>query len=293
MRENWGERVLGHGVVLVPYRRWHVARYHEWMQSAELLEATASEPLTLEEEYDMQKKWRDDADKCTFIVLDAGRSNKPIDVAAGAMDMANEEEQGGADVAVEAAGASVAAISLDLQEPGVAPPASSEDALPAPSAPPASSKDALPAPPAPSASSKDAQPAPPTSPKDVAALDSLCVDRMIGDVNLFFHEFGSRECAEIEVMIAELSGRRRGLAVEALQLLMAYARTKLGTRSFVAKIGAKNAASLALFEHKLGFKRTAFVEAFDEHTLTFQEAETIPAALLQILPDTHAEIALQ
>lgn len=33
----------------------------------ELLETTASEPLTLDEEYQMQVKWRQDADKLTFI----------------------------------------------------------------------------------------------------------------------------------------------------------------------------------------------------------------------------------
>lgn len=39
------------------------------MQSEELLAQTASEPLSLEEEYDMQRKWREDDDKCTFILL--------------------------------------------------------------------------------------------------------------------------------------------------------------------------------------------------------------------------------
>ncbi|OAP54904.1 hypothetical protein AYL99_10604 [Fonsecaea erecta] len=34
----------------------------------EIQEATASEPLTLEEEYAMQRSWRDDGDKLTFIV---------------------------------------------------------------------------------------------------------------------------------------------------------------------------------------------------------------------------------
>ena len=69
MLENWTTSIRGSRVVLVPYRRDHVAKYHEWMQSAELQELTGSEPLSLEEEFRMQESWRTDQDKCTFIVL--------------------------------------------------------------------------------------------------------------------------------------------------------------------------------------------------------------------------------
>lgn len=44
-------------------------RYHEWMKNEELLELTASEPLTLEEEYEMQRSWYEDNDSKYFTHL--------------------------------------------------------------------------------------------------------------------------------------------------------------------------------------------------------------------------------
>ncbi|CAD6499863.1 BgTH12-03969 [Blumeria graminis f. sp. triticale] len=65
---NQSIAVLCSNIVLVPYERKHVAVYHEWMKSEEIRQSTASERLTLAEEYDMQKNWRTDADKLTFII---------------------------------------------------------------------------------------------------------------------------------------------------------------------------------------------------------------------------------
>mmetsp|Transcript_8353 Transcript_8353/g.18938 ORF Transcript_8353/g.18938 Transcript_8353/m.18938 type:complete len:290 (+) Transcript_8353:129-998(+) len=70
MKINYEICIVGQKCVLVPYRRLHVERYHEWMKSSELLEATGSEPLSLAEEYEMQQSWKLDESKCTFIVLD-------------------------------------------------------------------------------------------------------------------------------------------------------------------------------------------------------------------------------
>ncbi|KAJ5175279.1 uncharacterized protein N7482_001156 [Penicillium canariense] len=64
----------------VPYSTWHVPRYHEWMQDEEIQEATASEPLSIEEEYAMQHSWRQDADKLTFIVCRPVASHKESSV---------------------------------------------------------------------------------------------------------------------------------------------------------------------------------------------------------------------
>ncbi|KAL7416820.1 GNAT domain-containing protein [Mrakia frigida] len=69
MRTNENTVLVGRNVLLVPYKKSHVATYHEWMKSPELLETTASEPLSETEEYEMQRNWHLDEDKLTFIVL--------------------------------------------------------------------------------------------------------------------------------------------------------------------------------------------------------------------------------
>ncbi|KAI8385699.1 GNAT domain-containing protein [Blakeslea trispora] len=68
MKLNENTILRGQHVVLVPYKPEHVPKYHEWMQSPFLQEMTASEPLTLEQEYEMQQSWHQDEEKLTFIV---------------------------------------------------------------------------------------------------------------------------------------------------------------------------------------------------------------------------------
>ena len=55
-------------MLLVPYDRRHVPTYHAWMEDEAVRAATASERLTLEEEYENQESWRSSGDKLTFIV---------------------------------------------------------------------------------------------------------------------------------------------------------------------------------------------------------------------------------
>lgn len=99
---------------------------------------------------------------------------------------------------------------------------------------------------------------------------------MIGDSNLFFlgQEEGMGTVAEVMVMIAEPSYRRRGYAREAVLALMAYAaRVPLSScthelrrpvDAFVAKISSANEASQTLFTQRLGYTVYKQVPAFDE-----------------------------
>lgn len=57
-------------VLLVPYDAHHVPQYHQWMEDAAIREATASERLTLAEEYENQVSWRAASDKLTFIICE-------------------------------------------------------------------------------------------------------------------------------------------------------------------------------------------------------------------------------
>jgi RimJ/RimL family protein N-acetyltransferase len=118
---------------------------------------------------------------------------------------------------------------------------------------------------------------------------------MVGDVNLFFQAVddddgdeggggaggGARggraspsgegaaptTCAEVEVMIAAPSARGRGLGAAAVRLLLAYARKHCGLRAATAKVGRGNAASLSMFQGRLGFGVVRDVEVFDERHL--------------------------
>lgn len=66
------------------------------MKDPLIQEATASEPLTLSEEYDMQKSWRQDADKLTFIICRPlnGKGVVPLKPDGGGATVSEEEEEG-------------------------------------------------------------------------------------------------------------------------------------------------------------------------------------------------------
>ena len=69
--EKAKERVSleGEKVILVPYMKEHVSKYHQWMQDPFLLQTTGSEPLTLDQEYQMQLTWIQDPNSSLFIIF--------------------------------------------------------------------------------------------------------------------------------------------------------------------------------------------------------------------------------
>ncbi|KAJ4414539.1 hypothetical protein N0V85_003100 [Neurospora sp. IMI 360204] len=68
MKLNESSVVSTTRALLVPYESRHVPTYHQWMEDPAIQEATASERLTLEEEYENQQSWRSSHDKLTFII---------------------------------------------------------------------------------------------------------------------------------------------------------------------------------------------------------------------------------
>ena len=60
MTEKKRVSLEGKKLIMVPYMEAHVPKYHEWMLDPALLQATASEPLTLDQEFQMQLTWTQD-----------------------------------------------------------------------------------------------------------------------------------------------------------------------------------------------------------------------------------------
>lgn len=74
----------------------------------------------------------------------------------------------------------------------------------------------------------------------------------LGTVELFdFDPYHGR--AGVGIIVYDASQRRKGIASEAMEIIMSYALTELGLAQLYANIAASNEPSLQLF-HKLGFE---------------------------------------
>ncbi|KAH7291116.1 hypothetical protein KP509_29G001100 [Ceratopteris richardii] len=99
-----------------------------------------------------------------------------------------------------------------------------------------------------------------------ADYDDAQEQAMVGDVNLYMNDIEEPFTAEVEIMIAEPDCRGKGLAREAVQLMMTYAIKCLNISKFRAKIGDTNLVSLHLFR-TLGFRDISHSIVFNQVTL--------------------------
>ncbi|CAD8073144.1 unnamed protein product [Paramecium sonneborni] len=86
---------------------------------------------------------------------------------------------------------------------------------------------------------------------------------MIGDVNLFFHQYLDDDEAEINVMIGNKNARRQGFAEEAIKMMMSFGLQQYKKTKYIAKIKDSNEGSIKLFQ-KVGYKEIKKLPQFEE-----------------------------
>ena len=107
--------------------------------------------------------------------------------------------------------------------------------------------------------------------RDTTDRSTGCQSPLCGDINLFLSQEEDDEgcqtervVGEVNLMIARIESRRKGIAVEALTLFEEYALQHIPNLSvFIAKIQAHNEASINLFQ-KRGYKSYKDVPCFNE-----------------------------
>jgi RimJ/RimL family protein N-acetyltransferase len=244
---NYETVIVGERCVLVPYRPQHVPTYHSWMQDPDLLQATASEPLTLQEEFEMQSSWRDDPNKCTCIVLDrASCMFRPASSDGSHRPPPSSDDVRGDDTKSSPLPLVVLQDDGDDDDDGFV-----ERNL--------------------HAMAGDvnlflSQEDPTEDDPDCASGtgDNAQVPNDAEDIQMpaRYHATAGTQ-AEIDIMIADPAFRGRGLGREACELMLRYGAQRLGVRRFFCKIQESNVASLQLFK-SMGFAQCGYAECFRE-----------------------------
>ncbi|KAL7566096.1 hypothetical protein ACA910_003871 [Epithemia clementina (nom. ined.)] len=256
MKQNYETCIVGQVCTLVPYRPCHVERYHEWMQNVDLLEATGSEPLSLEEEYEMQNTWRLDNQKCTFIVLDKSKcidipnsnnnnnnnknnSNNQADVVTSGGLTTPTSAITDARVVVDAdfilnnTSAMVGDVNLFLSEE------ESDDGSGSDHGNTTNNNNNN------DNNNNNKAKEPPTAGGEQPRKVLLQ--------------------AEVDIMVAEHVARGKGIGKEATCLMIKYGTECLGIQRFFAKINANNAISRRLFHQTLRFVECDYAECFQQY----------------------------
>lgn len=121
--------------------------------------------------------------------------------------------------------------------------------------------------------------------------DEICM--MCGDVNLFISNDSDtgETIGEIEIMIAERESRSRGIATEALKIMMHYGHTVIHIDRYIAKIIKGNDASIGLFQRKLGYRLDKYEEWCQEYHLSIDLREN--EQYRQMLADHFAKCRVE
>lgn len=224
------------------------------MKDPLLLQATASEPLTYDEECVMQHSWQNDPNKCTFIVLardllccnDDFDDNNHLVSSVRVKSGENDEEEERPGVAFE--NASPIELDADFLNRNVPAMVGDVNLFLSPLNDDDDEND---------------------NENDNESNDASDNDRPPNHSNGNDGAVPTPTAlqAEIDIMIAETAYRNKGLGREATCCMLWYGAQHLDIMKYVCKIHESNGASLSLFEHSLGFERRHFAQCFGEWEL--------------------------
>ena len=206
----------------------HLENYHEWMQDPSLLEATGSEPLSMEEEIAMQREWRDDEKKCTFIILardlinysdESSEMIPPPPLTETMIGDGETQTTTYPQLVEQTLDAMIGDVNLFLSE--------EEEEY----------------------NSDDEQLNQQQQYTDQSATTELLSQ------------------AELDLMIAAKSHQNKKMGTELALMMMHYGAKHLKIRRFFVKINEDNHASLKLFKEKIGFVQCDYAECFQQYEL--------------------------
>ena len=212
------------------------------MKDPYILKMTASEPLTMEQEYAMQKMWNEDSTKRTFIVLNSS-SIRYVQSSMQVQKVSRSEFNKEVREVMEE-------YEIEDLEDGIEETSKQYEER--------ETKDKI------RYDLIDLAVETSSSPHARYLLRESTrkaeTEAMAGDVNMFLQD--SR--AELSIMIVPERFRRQGLATESLKLMMCHAMLTLGITRFVAKITKDNTQSIKLFQERLGFETFHECNDFNE-----------------------------
>ena len=205
------------------------------VQDPEILALTKSEPLTLAEEYDMQQTWVEDPSKLCFILLDRTQGQPGAMAGDANLYWNDHEDPHKAEIEVQPIYSNVEGLACQSRtrwHHALLPQLTADSLW--------------------------------CYAVHVTLLcDAGCWSALHHTYVCAMFQVVCHDAAAAQVMIAAQASRRKGIASEALQLMMLHAVRAFSATGFTAKITSCNLPSRRLFE-KLGYVHIKDVACFDE-----------------------------